>query len=331
MTNVPPGAPLSLALVQKIVGKKLTAKQKANADSMVTAVNTYSDTLDLYQPHRLAQYLAQLLHESGSFNFDRELWGPTAAQKRYEGRKDLGNTVKGDGSKYRGRGPIQITGRANYREFTKWARKIASNAPDFEANPDAVNTDPWEGLGPIWYWDTHDLNRYADQGDIETITKKINGGLNGFDDRVNWYARSALALLGLDPGDLKAFQKKAKEAVDGVPGPRTRAALHRALVDLTAPVLQAPEVQAAPVVVETEKQVVPKKVETEVKQKTNWLTYIFGTGGLGAGLVAFLRDADWQTIGMIIAGGVVAGGLSLAAGIWIVRRIKAIRKEWETA
>ena len=79
--------------------------------------------------------------------------------------------------------------------------------------------------------------------------------------------------------------------------------------------------------VEVEKPVVPEKVDKEVKQKTNWLTYIFGAGGLGSGAVAFLRDADWQTIAALMAGGVVAGGLSLAAGIWIVRRIKAIKAE----
>ncbi|MCR5859735.1 glycoside hydrolase family 108 protein [Mesorhizobium sp. J428] len=79
--------------------------------------------------------------------------------------------------------------------------------------------------------------------------------------------------------------------------------------------------------VEVEKPVVPEKVDKEVKQKTNWLTYIFGAGGIGSGAIAFLRDADWQTIAALMAGGVVAGALSLAAGIWIVRRIKAIKAE----
>jgi putative chitinase len=125
MTNVPAGAAISLALIVKAVGKKLTVKQKANADSVVAGLTGHGAAIGLNQPHRLAQYLAQLLHESAAFNYDRELWGPTAAQKRYEGRKDLGNTVKSDGLKYRGRGrsrsPVERTialsrhGRASWR------------------------------------------------------------------------------------------------------------------------------------------------------------------------------------------------------------------------
>jgi putative chitinase len=63
-------------------------------------------------PLRQAAFLAQLAHESGQFRFMEEIWGPTPAQRRYEGRRDLGNIQPGDGFRYKGRGPIQITGRA---------------------------------------------------------------------------------------------------------------------------------------------------------------------------------------------------------------------------
>ncbi|MDQ7262288.1 peptidoglycan-binding protein [Paracoccus sp. PS-1] len=191
----------------------------------------------LERPHRLAMYLGQLSHESMGWRYDREIWGPTAAQKRYEGRADLGNTQPGDGSRFRGRGPIQITGRANYASFTAWARKLDRDAPDFVAIPDAVNSNPWEGLGPIWYWsvgnpDRASLNRYADAGNYEMLTRRINGGLNGYADRQARYARAALVLMGRNPADVKGFQKAVGIAADGVVGAKTVAALHGALASM---------------------------------------------------------------------------------------------------
>jgi len=188
----------------------------------------------LNRPHRLAHYLAQLAHESGIWKYDREIWKPTAAQLKYEGRSDLGNTQPGDGYKYRGRGPIQITGRTNYRKFARWARSMDANAPDFEADPEAVLTDPWEGLSPIWYWDSgnptgRSLNTFADANDLLTITRRINGGTNGLADRKAKYTRAALVLLGREPDAVRAFQRDAGLAVDGIAGPRTHRALHERL------------------------------------------------------------------------------------------------------
>lgn len=184
--------------------------------------------------HRLAHYVAQIAHESGRFRYDREVWGPTAAQRRYDTRTDLGNTPErdGDGYLFRGRGPIQITGRSNYRQFREWARAFEPGAPDFEALPDAVVESPWEGLAPIWYWETRGLNAYADRNHIETITKRINGGLNGFEDRIDLYSRSALVFLGYGPEDVRRFQGDAGLKADGDAGPLTRAALHRELTGL---------------------------------------------------------------------------------------------------
>lgn len=76
-------------------------------------------------------------------------------------------------------------GEANYRALTEWCRNHSMNCPDLVRNPDAVNTDPWQGLGPLWFWDTNRLNVYADRGDIEMITRRINGGINGLADRVH--------------------------------------------------------------------------------------------------------------------------------------------------
>lgn len=204
----------------------------SNMISTIAGLERAGVGVGLNRPHRLAQFLAQIAHESGLWRYDAEVWGPTAAQKRYDTRTDLGNTAAadGDGFLYRGRGPIQITGRANYREFTAWARALDPQAPDFVANPDAVLTDPWEGLGPIWYWDTRDLNRYADNGDLLTITKRINGGTNGLADREAQYTRAGLVLLGYAPADVRAFQRSHGLTVDGIAGPATRAAIHAELL-----------------------------------------------------------------------------------------------------
>lgn len=128
-------------------------------------------------PLRLAHFMAQLAHESGSFAYMEEIWGPTKAQLGYEGRADLGNTQKGDGFRYKGRGPIQLTGRANYRQF---GTKLGM---DFERHPEMV-AYPSIGLRvALEYWHSRNLNAWADIDDILTITKKINGGTNGLDDR----------------------------------------------------------------------------------------------------------------------------------------------------
>jgi putative chitinase len=209
----------------------LNAPTEPNARAIIVALDRYGARFGLDQPHRLAQFLAQLMHESFDFRYDREVWGPTAAQQRYDVRTDLGNTPArdGDGKLYMGRTGIQITGKANYAAFRDWCRaNIDPKAPDFVATPEAVNSDPWEGLAPIWYWSTRKLNRAADEGDAEMITRKINGGLNGYDDRLRRLARVSLVLLGYGPEEVERFQRDAGvDLVDGIAGPKTRAALHR--------------------------------------------------------------------------------------------------------
>ena len=240
---------LTFDLLASVAGGVIDADERANMESIVAGFDAYGAEAGLNRPHRLAQYIAQLAHESGRFRYDRELWGPTAAQKRYEGRADLGNVRPGDGSKYRGHGPIQITGRANTTAFRDWCRAHVSGhvVPDFVESPELINTDPWEGVGPIWYWDvgnpeSRSLNRYADVGNIEMITKRINGGLNGFADRLALYDRTALVMLGfeLQTGVIADFQRRAGVPADDEPGPVTRAAMHKALVALVDDLPEAP-------------------------------------------------------------------------------------------
>ena len=131
---------------------------------------------------RRAAFLAQIGHESGGLHWSTEIWGPTAAQARYEGRLDLGNTQPGDGSRFRGRGLIQVTGRANYEKCGK------ALALDLIAEPEALAQPAAAARSAAWFWSSHGCNEMADSGDFERITKRINGGLNGYQNRCDLWA-----------------------------------------------------------------------------------------------------------------------------------------------
>lgn len=203
-----------------------------NMASAMRGLENYGEEVALYRPHRLAMFLAQTAHESMGWKYDREIWGPTAAQKRYEGRKDLGNVYVGDGSKFRGYTPIQITGRRNTTKFYEWCKKRFKNVPNFVEYPHLMNTDPWEGLAALWYWSegkSVNLNIPADKGDFREVTRLINGGYNGLEDRYRYYGRAGLVLMGRHPSDMKAFQKDNSLVADGIAGPSTARVLHNKL------------------------------------------------------------------------------------------------------
>jgi putative chitinase len=303
--------------VDQLVPLAHARADRANIASVVGALDTYGGRVGLDQPHRIVHYLAQIMHESGRFRYDQEVWGPTQAQQRYDTRTDLGNTPErdGDGELYKGRTGIQITGRDNYRQFRDWCREIGLTPPDFVARPSAVNSDPWEGLGPIWYWSTRNLNRYADINDIEMITRRINGGLNGFADRLVLY--TAVGLLWLGYGgtkeELKRFQASAKATgaytgdVDGIDGPKTRAAIHKGLVELGT----VRATKAAPV---TEDVAVPV-ANSESTAPLNTGLSLVGLGGVVTAMGDFLGGLH-----PIVQGGAL---LLIAAGAVVVWRDRA--------
>jgi len=127
-------------------------------------------------PLRIAHFMAQIDHESGGFKWLTEL-GSKSYFDKYEGRKDLGNINSGDGFKYRGRGFIQITGRYNYIRLSKDTRI------DFVNNPDLLSEEANAMISACWYWKLKNLNKYADLDDFKKITKLINGGYNGLQER----------------------------------------------------------------------------------------------------------------------------------------------------
>jgi putative chitinase len=166
-------------------------------------------------PPRMAAFLAQLAHESGQLRFMEEIWGPTAAQLRYEPvstlAKRLGNTHAGDGRRFKGRGPIQITGRANYRRYGSLLGVDLESQPELAARAELAFRIA--GL----FWSRNGLNELADEATaeaFETITRRINGGVNGLADRERFYA-VACTVLDVTPAPPRRPTRGRKPASPG--------------------------------------------------------------------------------------------------------------------
>jgi predicted chitinase len=149
----------------------------------LTHINNALDEGGINTAARKAAFLAQLAHESGQLRYMKEI----ASGEAYENRRDLGNIYAGDGKRYKGRGPIQLTGRANYDAAGK------ALGLDLVNNPELVETPKIGFRTSVWFWNKHKLNDLADQNTPEAfrkITKKINGGYNGWEDRKNYWEKA---------------------------------------------------------------------------------------------------------------------------------------------
>lgn len=158
-----------------------------NLNKYIGPLNDAMAEFEINTPQRIIPFLAQLAHESGSFKYTKEI----ASGEAYEGRLDLGNTQPGDGVRYKGRGPIQMTGRRNYQVLSDYFKQ------DFVKSPELLEGPIWGCKSAGWYWDekrkinlicdlpetwTH-LWRGKTYSKFEWITVLINGGLNGLEDR----------------------------------------------------------------------------------------------------------------------------------------------------
>lgn len=218
------GGPLSLSRYEELAPHFNAAMIEAG----VTNVN------------RATHWCAQLGHESGGLKWLEEIWGPSDAQKRYEGRADLGNTVTGDGYRYRGRSPIQITGRGHYLNLSKWAhgKGYVPSATFFVDNPDQLSAPKYTFLGPVWYWTVArpGLNALCDKDDLIGVTKAINGGTNGLADR---RARLTSAktlgdkILPTKGGGVATLYDLDLSASFNFGGPRSTSALQRVVIHTT--------------------------------------------------------------------------------------------------
>ncbi len=157
----------------------------AKARQVLPHLNKAMQEAQINTPKRQAAFLAQLAHESGELRYFEEI----ASGAAYEGRRDLGNVRPGDGVRFKGRGPIQLTGRANYRAAGR------ALGIDLENNPKRAADVDVGFRTAAWYWNSRGLNKYADAGNFREVTRRINGGYNGLASREAYYRR-ALNVLG---------------------------------------------------------------------------------------------------------------------------------------
>ncbi len=224
-------------------------------DGWVDAMNEVFPKYEINTPERIASFIAQCGHESGGWRVFSENLNYSAkaldaifgkyfkraardsepyhrqpekiANVVYANRMANGDTASGDGWKYRGRGPIQLTGKANYSAFAE------DMDVDVLDNPDRVSEDKEIALmSAIWYWNKNKLNRYADSGDIKTMTKRINGGYIGLEDRIHHW-KEALHMLGSDASEHESDDEFVEE-----PSPEDIGVLRRGMKSVGVVMMQ---------------------------------------------------------------------------------------------
>jgi putative chitinase len=146
----------------------------------IDPLNETMREFDINSKMRVCAFIAQIAHESGSLNYVKEL----ADGKAYEGRIDLGNYKEGDGIKFKGRGLIQLTGRRNYEACSK------ALGLDLISKPELLEDPKYASLSAGWFWKLKGLNELADSGDLKKITLRINGGMNGWSERMAFYKKA---------------------------------------------------------------------------------------------------------------------------------------------
>lgn len=186
--------------VAALTAQQLSLATGANIQRAQARLQAYRQLMRVYAINtrlRASAFLANVGYESAGFVYSAEIWGPTPAQDRYEGRKDLGNTEPGDGRRFAGHGDIQNTGRRNHclmRDLLR-LRFPDQAVPDFEAEPAKLAELPWAALSAGEFWAMNNINRYADVANFDACCDEVNrghatlepGDSNGFDRRLRLY------------------------------------------------------------------------------------------------------------------------------------------------
>ena len=169
-------------------------RARSLAGVFISSLNLAMRNRQINTPQRAAAFLAQIGHESGELHYVRELGSDQYLSKYDTGvlAARLGNTPEADadGQKYRGRGLIQITGRRNYLACSQ----ALFGVDRLLLQPQLLEQPQWACESAAWFWQSNGLNELADKGQFTTITRRINGGLNGLDDRLQLWARAKAVL-----------------------------------------------------------------------------------------------------------------------------------------
>jgi putative chitinase len=177
-----------------LTAQQLAAATGARIDRAEARLDVYRHICEAYKIDtrlRMACFFANIGVESGGFKYCREIWGNTPAQRRYEGRKDLGNNHPGDGRKFAGHGDLQITGRKNHA----WMRDLLRlrfpdmGVPDFEVEPEKLAELPWAAFAGAEFWTANNTNEYADVANFDACRDEVNRGK-----------------ATLEPGDTNGFE-----------------------------------------------------------------------------------------------------------------------------
>lgn len=190
-----PGSAKTLLEVKQLSGgRQLLTKSQAEAiygnsvqDCQLKDLNDCLNRFQINTPLRMRHFLSQTAHESGGLKWLKEL----ASGQQYEGRKNLGNIHPGDGSKYKGAGVIQLTGRSNYQAFSTFI-----NDPKVMDGVDYVSTTyPFSSAG--FWWQNNNMNALCDRApSVEQVTRRVNGGINGLADRIAYYQKACKLIPG---------------------------------------------------------------------------------------------------------------------------------------
>ncbi len=184
---IPVNGDFILSVAPRFSGAKAEAQLHIVGDLSAVFAPTL-DSYDINTQLRIAHFMGQVTHECAGFRTTEEF----ASGAAYEGREDLGNSNPGDGKRYKGRGLIQLTGRANYRKIGALLDLPLENQPELAAEP--VNSLKIA----CEYWKSRNINSAADRDDLVKATRLVNGGLNGLEDRRNYLQKAKIALARIE-------------------------------------------------------------------------------------------------------------------------------------